>query len=354
MWSDRTRFLTALSQLRSLEFPRKPFGFGRSSLCHQHDDVTIPRASTLKKTLDTSRTAHSFSPSTVILTYRLPAAAMTQTPFYTPIKPVKLDGTTLIIPAVSIGSVPQLAIDLLINDASLSLVKVGRIDPSFCFPFVGPSESAHSNDITTSLEGKRNHSFVHFSHSSSDTDHFPLLNCTVFSNGSLTVIQQHSPILKSTQSTYISALTSFLSSTRFTEILYLTSLDSAARTDDEFSTPLLSLFPPSSLPATTPIFTQLRAKFPAFNPLQQKTEVPHIPGSLLTRKLVQHVDSSDVKDRFGALLYFAAEGDTRSDAHALANVVLSLLPSSSAPTSLTDPPSWSALFGSPAAPSLYA
>ncbi|KAJ9475511.1 Proteasome assembly chaperone 2 [Pseudozyma hubeiensis] len=253
---------------------------------------------------------------------------MTQTPFYTPIKPVTLDGTTLVIPAVSIGSVPQLAVDLLLNDSSLSLVKVGRIDPSFCFPFVGPSESADSNDITTALE--------------------------VFSNGSLTVIQQRSPILKSTQPSYISALTSFLSSTHFTEILYLTSLDAAARTDDEFSTPLLSLFPPHSSSPTTPILAQLRAKFPAFNPPSPQKEVPHIPGSLLTRKLIQHIDASEVKDRFGALLYFAAEGDTRSDAHALATTILSLLPSSSPPTSLKDPPSWSALFGSPAAPSLYA
>lgn len=90
---------------------------------------------------------------------------MTQTPFYTPIKPATLDGTTLVIPAVSIGSVPQLAIDLLLNDASLSLVKVGRIDPSFCFPFVGPSESANSNDITTALEGKPAFTVSQFSHS---------------------------------------------------------------------------------------------------------------------------------------------------------------------------------------------
>lgn len=85
---------------------------------------------------------------------------MTQaTPFYTPLssiaaKPASLSGTTLVIPAVSIGSVPQLAVDLLLHDPALQLVKVGRIDPSFCFPFVGPSDF-DNDDVTTALEGKR-------------------------------------------------------------------------------------------------------------------------------------------------------------------------------------------------------
>lgn len=84
---------------------------------------------------------------------------MTETPFFTPIDGSKaapaLQGTTLIIPAVSIGSVPQLAVDLLLHHAELKLVKVGRLDPSFCFPFVGPSDSSSDQgDLTTALEGK--------------------------------------------------------------------------------------------------------------------------------------------------------------------------------------------------------
>ena len=82
---------------------------------------------------------------------------MTKRPFFTPIEnqsQPSLEGTTLIIPAVSIGSVPQLSIDLLLHHPELNLVKVGRIDPSFCFPFVGPSDSTNgSDDVTTALEG---------------------------------------------------------------------------------------------------------------------------------------------------------------------------------------------------------
>lgn len=83
------------------------------------------------------------------------------TPFYTPLASVlpSFEGATLLIPAVSIGSVPQLAVDLLLHSADLGLAKVGRIDPSFCFPFAGPSDArnAAADDITTALEGKLSH-----------------------------------------------------------------------------------------------------------------------------------------------------------------------------------------------------
>ncbi|CDS01056.1 hypothetical protein [Sporisorium scitamineum] len=82
---------------------------------------------------------------------------MTQTPFYKPISGTKspsFEGTTLIVPAVSIGSVAQLAVDLLLHHRELELVKVGRLDPAFCFPFVGPSDSVDGEgDVTTALEG---------------------------------------------------------------------------------------------------------------------------------------------------------------------------------------------------------
>lgn len=82
-----------------------------------------------------------------------PSLKMTQTPFFTSTSSAaQLQGTTLVVPAVSIGSVSQLAIDLLLHDASLKLEKVGRLDPAFCFPFVGPSDSG-SDDLTTALEG---------------------------------------------------------------------------------------------------------------------------------------------------------------------------------------------------------
>ncbi|CDU22477.1 related to ADD66-protein involved in 20S proteasome assembly [Sporisorium scitamineum] len=270
---------------------------------------------------------------------------MTQTPFYKPISGTKspsFEGTTLIVPAVSIGSVAQLAVDLLLHHRELELVKVGRLDPAFCFPFVGPSDSVDGEgDVTTALE--------------------------VFTNGSLTLIQQRSPVHKSLDHTYISSLTRWIHSTRFKQVLWLTSIDAAARTDDEFSTPILTLFPSSSSTPATATLSTLAKSFPRFNPQQIPTKtssVPHIPGSLLTRKLFHHVSqNSSLKDNLAALLYFAAEGDTRPDAHNLANLLLALLSSTMSEEtilqewpqqSLSEPPSWNALFGRPPTSALYA
>ena len=281
---------------------------------------------------------------------------MTQTtPFYTPLssstdtEPASLCGTTLVIPAVSIGSVPQLAVDLLVHDPALQLVKVARLDPSFCFPFVGPSDF-DNDELTTALEGK-----VAFSD--------PILDCipssllkpslsakSVFSNGSLTVIQQRSPVYRSLTSQYITALTAWIRESHFTEVLWLTSIDSAFRTDDQLSTPILSLF---THPPTTPLLSRINSTYPPF------TSPDHIPGSLLTKHLFHHTAPSNLN--IGALLYFAAEGDTRHDAHIVANVLLALL-SSNDPVSkhrlglqeLKEPPSWGALFGRPPTCALYA
>ncbi|CBQ69942.1 conserved hypothetical protein [Sporisorium reilianum SRZ2] len=259
---------------------------------------------------------------------------MTQTPFYTPIpqrKAPSLEGTTLVIPAVSIGSVPQLAVDLLLHHRALQLVKVGRLDPAFCFPFVGPSDSVDGDDadVTTALE--------------------------VFTNGSLTLIQQRSPVHKALSQPYITALTQWIHHTRFSQVLWLSSIDAAARTDAEFATPILTLFPSSSTRSTATL-TSLARTFPRFNPPHAKAaEVPHIPGALLTRRLMQHIATSAIKDHTAALLYFAAEGDTRPDAHHLASLVLALLsPDSDSPPKLSEPPSWNALFGRPPTSALYA
>ena len=180
------------------------------------------------------------------------------------------------------------------------------------------------------------------------------------------MIQQRSPVYNIHSTSYISALTNFIEESKFKETLWLSSIDAAARTDEEFSTPILTLFPPTSSSPTTPLLSTLAKTFPPFNPAQDPLEpkakegsVPHIPGSLLTKKLLQHASTEKVSN-LGALLYFAAEGDTRQDAHNLANLLLHILSSPSnlelkgwGEKLLSEPPSWSALFGRPPAPSLY-
>lgn len=184
------------------------------------------------------------------------------------------------------------------------------------------------------------------------------------------MVQQRSPVYRSRSAAFISSLISWIESTLFTETLWLSSIDAAARTDAEFSTPILSLFPPTCTPST-PLLSTLSSSFPAFSPLPDPhgppatDTVPYIPGSLLTRKLLLHLASLSRTHSLplGALLYFAAEGDTRADAHAMANLVLhTLLPPAIKPSPrpapkeqpLVEPNSWAALFGRPPTDALYA
>ncbi|PWY99365.1 hypothetical protein BCV70DRAFT_200941 [Testicularia cyperi] len=314
------------------------------------------------------------------------------TPFYIPVaKPgassssanTLFQGATLLIPAVSIGSVPQLTVDLLLQSDDLALKKVGRLDPSFCVPFVGaqePSPAHHgSTGLCTALE--------------------------VFANDQgLVVIQQRSPVLKSLESEYIAALTTWIGSVGIDQVLWVTSLDAGARIDSELHTPVLSLLPnttsaapptsssSSSTSKSAPIVDRVRTAFPTFSPPSHDheyargaaatdnsssyaTDVPYIPGSLVTRKLLRHLNASSantpLKFQFAAILYFSAEGDTRPDAHLLASLItrdiLSLPLHTIADNNNSndadadadgqlvwkEPPSWNSLFGPPPSSDLY-
>lgn len=246
--------------------------------------------------------------------------------FYTPLQGAPdagplFKGATLLFPAVSIGSVPQLAVDLLLTDPALQLRKVGRIDPTFCIPFAGPAEAAAGDtaaSLATALE--------------------------VFANGrGLVVVQQRAPVLKARQAEFVPLLADWIAQSAFAETLWISSIDAAARTDAELETPILSLF---GAAPRTPLLTRLQEQYPPFAP--SATGVPHIPGALLTRKFVQQAPPNA-----GAVLFFAAEGDTRPHAHALASTIAHLLTPARTPPPFAEPPSWQYLFGNPPDSSLY-
>lgn len=95
---------------------------------------------------------------------------------------VNLTGDTLILPSVSIGSVPQLAIDALLDSQNAqkifgqSATFIGSLDHRFCFPFLGGASGQ-------TFEKEK-----------------PLLQSPMqlyrFPQAKLTILQQRSPILK--------------------------------------------------------------------------------------------------------------------------------------------------------------
>lgn len=90
-------------------------------------------------------------------------------------------GDTLILPCVSIGSIPQLAIDALLAPANATRLfgekgnLVGRLDHRYCVPFLGGT-SPSSDSKAGTFEGP--------------------LQLYRFSRAKVTILQQRSPILK--------------------------------------------------------------------------------------------------------------------------------------------------------------
>ncbi|KAN0062870.1 hypothetical protein ACQY0O_004691 [Thecaphora frezii] len=251
-------------------------------------------------------------------------------------------GHTLLLPVVSVGSAPQLAVDLLLRSPLLSLQKIARLDHSDCIPFAAPPEHAGRGDITTPLE--------------------------VFQNASLklTVVQQRSPVFKSQESQFAKRLVTWIRSARFERVIILSSIDAAARTDQELSTPLLTLLPTAPRSAT---FQALSTSYPEFQirpppshlpaPSPQAAgSIPIIPGGGMTRKILSTFQTlSTEKEQQGeqevaALLLFCAEGDNRPDAHFFVHKLAHALGIEIEET-LVEPTSWQGLFGAPLDQSMY-
>ena len=78
-------------------------------------------------------------------------------PFCRPVfqTPPDFHGRTLVLPVISVGSVPQLAVDLLIHAPELQCARVATLDGAECVPFVAPSEDGSATAaVYTALDGR--------------------------------------------------------------------------------------------------------------------------------------------------------------------------------------------------------
>jgi hypothetical protein len=101
---------------------------------------------------------------------------------------VDYTGDTLILPCVSIGSIPQLAIDALLAPTNAQRLfgqkaeLISRLDHRYCVPFLGGASSNAASESAT-LEGP--------------------LQIYRFSKAKVTILQQRSPILKVSRNIFI-------------------------------------------------------------------------------------------------------------------------------------------------------
>ncbi|WVQ93761.1 hypothetical protein IAU59_000839 [Kwoniella sp. CBS 9459] len=274
------------------------------------------------------------------------------TGFYpvTGFSPGSFRNSTLIVPAVSLGNVPQLTSDLLIT--SLGLKRVGQIgDDDTVAPFAGRGEDGEV--VTGGLEV--------YGHEGSE----------------LFVIQQRSPTLKTKKDEHVALLSDFIRSAEngLGFVLVLTSLDAASQDDAQLLTPHQRIVPPSqSNPkqASSSILARLEQTLP---PLRLNIEPspadyygsgtqapasssgsgsagtypPFLPAAGLTRRLLASLNgnsgqASAPAPAHGAVTAWCVEGDNRGDAISLTQTVLAVLGIEN-DVQLKEPKSWQGLFG---------
>ncbi|EMG50551.1 psmg2 Proteasome assembly chaperone 2 [Candida maltosa Xu316] len=118
-----------------------------------------------------------------------------------PSQPFKFSKSTLIIPSISLGNIPQLTIDLLIH--TYNLTKIGYLDDTYLYPFASPIDY-HSDPISG------------ISHA-----------IEIYHGENITVLQQRSPIIPGYTGDYVrDVILPFVKSEgSFAKVIVLDSLD---------------------------------------------------------------------------------------------------------------------------------
>ncbi|KAF9537670.1 Proteasome assembly chaperone 2 [Mortierella hygrophila] len=136
----------------------------------------------------------------------------------------RFKGTTLILPSVSIGNVPQLTTDLLLS--TLKLDRVGCIEDENVVPVLGPADRPQSESTSATASG-----------TGAGTGVVPggLLSLAVevfqSKDGKWTLIQQRSPTVSHRSHHYADNLVRFIQDSEFDQVVLLASADGARRID---------------------------------------------------------------------------------------------------------------------------
>ncbi|WFC93578.1 hypothetical protein MBRA1_000199 [Malassezia brasiliensis] len=190
--------------------------------------------------------------------------------------PPDFHGRTLVLPVVSVGSVPQLAVDLLIHAPELQCARVASLDGAECVPFVAPSEDGSATaGVYTAL----------------DVYQAP--------GSGLVIVQQRSPVLKSHKTHFAQRLKAWIEQAGFAEVLILASMDAAFRTDAEMHTALWKLRP---VEANDIPLAKAAAHLPTFGDVP----LPPIPGGGMARTSVPKATTAAMHMRLRPKLHACA------------------------------------------------
>ncbi|KAJ2304527.1 hypothetical protein IWW55_002382 [Coemansia sp. RSA 2706] len=239
------------------------------------------------------------------------------------------EGSTLILPSVSIGNVPQLAVDLLIN--TLRATRIGIIHTPSLMPISAPSGFDHLDHRSVPLEVYQT------------------------ADRKWTIIQQRSPPLARHHRQFAQEIMQFIQASEFDKVVLLTSSDAALRVDEMIDGPqiraltvnwedqalasrLLSL-------ALSPLCAGRTA---GISPGLDQLPLKHLHASGVAKPLLKLCQESKVP--VVALVALVFEGDNVPDAINMANATNALLELVPFTEQWVPPRSWQWLMAPTSAP----
>ncbi|KAL4629981.1 proteasome assembly chaperone 2 [Arapaima gigas] len=252
--------------------------------------------------------------------------------------PPSFKGFTLIMPAVSVGNVGQLATDLLIS--SLGMPRVGYLHTDCLIPMAGNNPYAVSGESAAELS----------------------TNAEVYclSDVRLTVLQIRAPVIQTKSRKFRKLVLSWIKACGFDKTIVLSSSHAYQRDDHQLlGTPLRYLLSPALEQEAGAPLKELEYKemerVSAFPGIDGSEERLYIPGGGFTKGL--YTDSCSEGVRMAVLLIFCSEGDNIPDAFALLNCLNDWLHLAGKPSEASSqwkvPVSWRLLFGSGIPPAIF-
>ncbi|KAJ7338666.1 hypothetical protein JRQ81_012568 [Phrynocephalus forsythii] len=258
--------------------------------------------------------------------------------------PLDFKGWTLLLPAVSVGNVGQLAVDLVIS--TLGMSKIGYFYTDCLVPMIGNNPYATTEENATEL----------------------CINSEVYAAPSkkLVVLQIRSPFLKNKYRPFCQTLLLWVKSCGFAKTVVLSSSYAYQCNDQQLQgTSLRYLLSPAVEKTCGSVMEKLSGreleKVAAFPGLNDDEKTYHIPGGGITKVLFSESCSKGIP--LVVLLKFCSEGDNIPDALTLADYLnewlqLTANQQQTGSCSLQSlrwkiPSSWKLLFGSGLPPALF-
>jgi len=244
-----------------------------------------------------------------------------------------LSGYTVVIPAVSVGNVGQLAMDVLL--ASLSPSSLGQVHHRSLIPLVGPDPLDDSSTAVTTA-----------------------MQIYINKNLKLILFQIRSGILPGKGAKFLEDFVCWCKSCGVLRVIVLTSSHAHERTDQQIQgTPLRYLATPG-LNDTPSEWVKLEARerFPGLSRMETP-EAVFIPGGGVAKRLFDKCLEAQIQA--AVLLKFSSEGDNTSDGLMLADYLnqwINFLPNedkTNEKLKYKTPISWRHLFGNPSPVEMY-